>query len=163
MRKLLRKIIGVLKMATYSVIQAVAGTKNKASVYNENFTRMKNYVDTSISDLQTETQSTLSVYQNVNSLLSSGTLSLSADRIYVLTPSDNVTFTLPTIEGTETSKFHQIMVQVAMPETVYTINLGTTHYFDLEAPDLTHTGNYNIYFEYDNINNTWVAGAVRKG
>ena len=149
-------------MATYEVIQAVAGTKNKASVYNENFNRMKEYVDTSIEELQEETQNTLSVYQDSVSLTSSGTQELETDRVYSIVPTDDITFTLPTITGEEVNKFHQIMVQVKM-DTVYNINFGTTHYFDLEAPDMTNAGNYNIYFEYDCLNNYWVCGAVRKG
>lgn len=36
----------------YDIIPAVAGTKNKASVYNENFAKMKTYVDTSVAQAE---------------------------------------------------------------------------------------------------------------
>lgn len=149
-------------VADYDIVQAVAGTKNKASVYNENFNRMKQYVDDSVEELTTETQNTLSVYQTVNTLATSGTVSLTADTVNTITPQGAVTFSLPTITGDDAGKYHQILVQVNMT-TVYNIGLGTTYFFDLIEPSISAIGLYDVIYEYDNATNNWVCGAIYKG
>lgn len=101
--------------------------------------------------------------QPVTVLATSGTITLSDNSINSITPTGTVTFTLPTI--TDNTTFHQILVQLNLTNTSYlSLNgLGTEKYFDMSSPDLTETGNYNIYYEYDAINNYWVVGAIRKG
>ena len=62
----------------------------------------------------------------------------------------------------DTTKFNQILVQLNL-QTLQTINVGTTYYFNSTAPDLSATGVYNLVFEYDNANNYWVCGLLSKG
>ena len=103
---------------------------------------------------------TLSDVKTVNTLATSGTISLTDNSINKITPTAAVTFTLPTV--TDATTFHQILVQVNL-STVYTITVGTSYYFDNTAPDLSTAGVYNLIFEYDNTNGYWVVGCVSKG
>lgn len=139
---------------------AVPGTKNTASKYNENFDLMLNYIDDSIDAEKTYVNNLLSQYETVNSLATSGTITLDDNTINTITPQGNVTFSLPTV--TATTKFHQILVQMNLTST-YTISLGTTYYFDNVQPLFTATGLYDIVYEYDNASGNWVVGAIYKG
>lgn len=141
--------------------EAVAGQKSKASDYNENFTLLMGYVEDSIDENETYTQSVLSVYQGVNTLASSGTIALTDNSINTITPTGDVEFTLPTITGEGIGKFHQILVQVNL-STVYTIDPGTTYCFYGVTPSFTTTGNYNLIYEYDNVKGSWAAGVISK-
>lgn len=97
----------------------------------------------------------------VATLQGSGTKSLTDNRVYTFNnPTGAVTFTLPTI--TDTTKLHQILVQLSM-STARTISLGTTYYFNAKTPDISTTGFYNIIYEYDNIQGVWIVGAIKKG
>ena len=149
------------------IIPAVAGQKNKASTYNENFNRMKNYVIDSVETLEAETQSTLSLYQNVNTLATSGTITLTDNSINTIIPQGAVTFALPTITGEAANKFHQILVQVKLDDVSYITadddRLGTDYYFNGKAPRFTFEGGYDIIYSYDNINAKWCVGAIYKG
>lgn len=101
----------------------------------------------------------LDLTQDSSALATSGTVTLSDNSIYTLNASGAVTFSLPSIS--DTTKFHQIMVQFKM-SSVYTLNVGTSHYFYKEAPDLSEAGSYNLVWEYDNVNGYWTFGAVSK-
>lgn len=107
---------------------------------------------------------TLAFYQliapPINSLSTSGTIELTDNSINSITPSGNITFTLPTI--TDNTVFHEIMVQINL-STVYTIDVGTTYYFNKTAPDLSSAGTYNLYYEYDKATLQWYCGALNKG
>lgn len=96
--------------------------------------------------------------KNITTLSSSGTISLTDNSINKITSSGTITFSLPSISNS--SIFHQILVQLTM-NTVVTINLGTTYFFNAETPDLSSTGTYNIIYEYDG--SRWVCGAIKKG
>ena len=101
--------------------------------------------------------------KTVNVLSTSGTIALTDNSINTITPTGNVTFTLPTV--TDNTVLHQIFVQVNL-STVYSFDLGlgvTPHYFNKKAPDLSSTGVYNLYFEYDKANQYWVGGDLPKG
>ena len=103
------------------------------------------------------------ILKAINVLESSGTITLSDNSINTITPSDAVTFTLPTV--TDNTKFHQILVQVDL-STVYSIDLGlgvTPHYFNNTAPDMSEAGVYNLVYEYDKANQYWVGGTIEKG
>ena len=95
----------------------------------------------------------------VNTLGTSGTITLSDNSINKITPSAAVTFSLPSGDATT---FHQILVQVNM-SSVKTITLGTSYYFNKKAPDLSAVGNYNLLYEYDSALSAWVVGCVSKG
>lgn len=43
-----------------------------------------------------------------------------------------------------------------------TINWGTTNFFNKETPEIV-AGNYDCYFDYDNLMNAWVVGVMNKG
>lgn len=98
--------------------------------------------------------------KTVNVLNTSGTVALTDNSINSITPSGNITFTLPTI--TDNTVFHEIMVQINL-STVYTIDVGTTNYFNKTAPDLSSAGTYNLYYEYDKATQQWYCGALSKG
>ena len=95
----------------------------------------------------------------VNTLSTSGTITLSDNSINKITPTAAVTFSLPIGDATT---FHQILVQVNM-STVYTITLGTSNYFNKKAPDMSSVGKYNLLYEYDSALSDWVVGCVSKG
>ena len=95
----------------------------------------------------------------VNVLPTSGTINLTDNSINTITPNGNVTFALPAV--TDLTNFHQILVQVKLTSS-YTINLGTSYYFNEETPTFSNHS-YDIVYEYDNINTHWVVGSIIKG
>ena len=97
---------------------------------------------------------------NINVLSTSGTIALTDNSLNSITPSGNITFTLPAI--TDNTVFHQILVQINL-STVYTIDIGTTYFFDKTAPDMSNADVYNLIYEYDKANQYWVAGVLSKG
>lgn len=131
-------------------------------VVNENLEYLKEETDklpsiqSNISGLQTSVTN----LQNtpVTVLTSSGTINLSDNSVNRITPSGTVTFTLPTVS--DNTKFHQILVQVILNDT-YTINVGTTYFFNKATPDLSDTGYYNLIYEYDGTR--WFCGSIVKG
>jgi len=98
------------------------------------------------------------ISKDITTLSSNGTISLTDNSINKITPTGTITFTLPSIS--DTTVFHQILIQLTM-NTVVTIDLGTTYFFNATTPDLSSTGIYNIIYEYDGSH--WVCGAIKKG
>lgn len=82
---------------------------------------------------------------------------LTDNAIHRITVSEDCTFALPTI--TDNTTFHQILVQLKLENEV-SINLGTYKYFDLQEPNMSVIGNYNLIYEHDGTN--WVVGCMRK-
>lgn len=113
-----------------------------------------NAVSSDVSSLSNVTDPT------INTLDSSGTIALSDNSINTITPSGAITFTLPTI--TDNTKFHQILVQINFT-AVYSIDVGTTYFFNKKSPDLSAMGIYNLLYEYDKQNTVWVCGLMKKG
>ena len=95
--------------------------------------------------------------ENVTTLATSGTIELADNSINRITPTDAVTFNLPTI--TDNTVFHQILVQMNLTAS-YTIDLGASTYFSEEAPAF-ETGYYDIIYEHNG--SSWVVGAIKKG
>ena len=89
--------------------------------------------------------------QTINTLATSGTIILTDNSINKITPTGNITFTLPIIS--DNSVFHQILIQVNLTSVVtFDYGLGVTpHYFNKKAPDLTTTGNllFTSYFSFN--------------
>jgi len=141
-------------MARPTLKIAVAGTKSKASDYNENFETLMDYFETTIDDA-------IGTYIQVNTLASSGTVSLNDNSINKISVTGAVTFSLPSI-GSGDTDFHQILVQMYMP-TVVSLNLGTSYFFNGVSPDMSWEGHYNIVFEYDNTDSHWYCAAIHKG
>ena len=96
----------------------------------------------------------------INTLDTSGSISLSDNSVNVITPSGAVTFVLPLV--TDNTVFHQILVQLYM-STVYSITLGTSYYFNSTAPDMSSVGVYSIVYEYNAIDQYWAVGAIKIG
>lgn len=131
-------------------------------VVNENLEYLKEETDKlpSIQSNITSLQTSVTNLQNtpVTVLTSSGTINLSDNSVNRITPSGTVTFTLPTVS--DNTKFHQILVQVILNDT-YTINVGTTYFFNKATPDWSDTGYYNLIYEHDGTR--WFCGSIVKG
>ena len=89
----------------------------------------------------------------------SGTITLQVNKIYTMTISGTTTFSLPTPGNRNV--FNQIKVMAKVSGTP-TINWGTTNFFNRVAPSI-EAGNYDFYFDYDELNSVWVVGALAKG
>lgn len=100
------------------------------------------------------------IAKTINILSTSGTIALTDNSVNSINVAGNVTFTLPTVSDNTT--FHQILVQIYM-STLYSINVGTTYFFNSESPDLSARGVYDLIFEYDKVNQYWVCGGFKKG
>ena len=91
---------------------------------------------------------------------SNGTFTLNDNLIYKITPNGTCIFTLPT--NLNSTNFHQILIQINL-STVYTIDVGTSYYFNKTTPDLSESGVYNLIYEYDTNDGYWVCGLLTKG
>lgn len=153
----------MLNSHTYTSDCMVSGVATcDTDVANENFEYLKEETD-KLPSIQSDIQNLQSAVTNlqtttVNILSSSGTINLSDNSVNRITPSGTVTFTLPTVS--EHTKFHQILIQLVINDT-YTINLGTTYFFNKAVPDFTETGYYNLIYEHDGTR--WVCGSIVKG
>ena len=147
-------------MARPSLHVAVAGTKNKASEYNENFDMMmdyceevsqasKDYVDANV-DGKAELSPTIITLTGTTPILTD-------NAVHQITVAATTTFNLPTVSLA--TKFHQMLVLLDMP-TAQTINLGTDAFFNGESPDLSTSGTYTLIYEYNGVK--WVVGALYK-
>ena len=101
----------------------------------------------------------INFYDYFNTLPSSGTIALTNNSLNAITPTDAVIFTLPVV--TDPTILNQILVQIDL-STLYSIDVGTTHFFNGKAPDLSTAGSYNLIYEYDEITGVWVCGWMRK-
>lgn len=88
----------------------------------------------------------------------SGTVGLATNTVYSMTITGNTTFTLP---GAVSGIQNRIQL-IAKVNGTYTLNFGTTQYFNKKAPKV-ESGNYTFYWDYDNISNIWAFGALSKG
>ncbi|MBQ9246475.1 hypothetical protein IJ182_09440 [bacterium] len=95
---------------------------------------------------------------SIKTLSSSGTIALTDNSVNQINVTGNVTFNLPSI--TNKTIFHEIFILLKM-NTVKTINLGTTYFFNAKTPNLSEAGLYSLIYEYDGTN--WVCGAIKKG
>lgn len=95
---------------------------------------------------------------DIISLASSGTLTLTNNRIHKVSASGNITFSLPT---GSTSEFKQIVVLLYLG-AAYSVTLGTTSYLGASAPSMASSGYYTIIYEYDSIRSGWSVGVLRK-
>ena len=93
----------------------------------------------------------------ITTLPTSGTINLSDNSIYRITPTSTVSFVLPAVA--DDTIFHQILVQMTLTAN-RTINLGANYYIGGNAPSFG-VGNYSIFYEYDGTR--WNVGAVFRG
>ena len=127
-----------------------------------NLSDLQTTVKSSVVGAINETVGSINSLQNqpITVLETSGTIALADNSINSITPTGNVTFTLPAI--TDNTVFHQILVQMNL-STVYTIDVGATNYFNYSILAFDEAGQYNIIYEYDSIAEHWVVGAIGKG
>ena len=111
-----------------------------------------------VSNIISQSKPTIPMEVRTNVL---GTVTLADNQGYALTASGNITFQLPTIS--DLSILHKIFIQLYLPSSSYTINLGTTIYFNKVAPVFTTAGMYDLTYEYDNAREVWVVGSTIKG
>ena len=76
----------------------------------------------------------------------SGTIKLSLNAAHVVYISGPTTFSMPVRSIDQRDKTNQIFVQIYM-NGVYSINLGTTYFFNNKTPNLSSAGSYNLYYE----------------
>lgn len=115
---------------------------------------LENIINTTIDTKVAET-----IPQIINITQTSGEIPIETNKIYSLTITGDTLFKLPQIVG---SLIHnQIKVMVKVEEDV-TIGFGTSYYFNKTKPTLTK-GFYDVYFDFDNLLNAWVCGAISKG
>ena len=148
---------------TYTTDCMVSGVSTcDPDVVNENLEYLKEESDklptmqTNITNLQTSVGNLQTTPVNV--LATSGTINLSDNSINRIIPSGTVTFSLPAVS--DNTKFHQILVQLFLNST-YTINPGTSYFFNNVVPDLSTVGLYDIAYEHDGTR--WVCGVIVKG
>lgn len=96
-------------------------------------------------------------------LVGSGVRTLTDNSVHTITPTLAVSFTLPTI--TNTSIFHQMIVQINLTDTSYIDpdNLGTDYFFNATKPSFDVAGYYDLIYAYDVLKQKWCVGAVFKG
>ena len=135
------KVTSVERGSTNALIPAQVGNAGKFLSTNGT---SPNWVDTNIYFTQ---------------LSSSGTINLATNSLNAITPTDAVTFVLPNVASS--TELNQILVQVNLT-TVYSIDVGTTYYFNGVAPQMSSVGTYDLIYEYDETTNDWVCGMLRK-
>ena len=150
----------------------------ESSVLNHNFKYLDNRANAlkdeidSVSesldnDVDAKTQEFLdSAFYNVitiSGINAKGTISLVANKIYAITPTDSIRFNLPIISDFD--KFYQILVQLNITDVDMVDNkkLGTDNFFDNIRPKFLTTGSYDMVYEYDNTKHKWTCGVMRKG
>lgn len=92
----------------------------------------------------------------------SGTINLSLNTAHNVYISGPTTFSMPVRQIDQRDKTNQMFVQIHM-DGVYSINLGTTHFFNNKTPNLSSAGSYNLYYEWDQLRSVWVCGSMQKG
>lgn len=89
----------------------------------------------------------------------SGTIILQVNKVYTISINGQTTFSLPIPENRNI--FNQIKVMARITGTP-SINWGTTNYFNNVEPTIEE-GDYDFYFDYDELNSVWVVGSLLKG
>lgn len=128
----------------------------KADISGENFagSGLESKIDANIDKKIAETIPQIHILDKTG-----GEIAIETNKIYSCVINADTLFKLPAIVG---SLIHnQIKVMVKVEEDV-TINFGTSYYFNKTKPTLTK-GFYDVYFDYDNLLNAWVCGAISKG
>ena len=87
----------------------------------------------------------------------SGTVSLTTNKVYRMNLSGTTTFSITTPSNTGIYNQIKIMLNVT---TVATINWGTSYFYNGTAPDVSATGQYAIYYDWDAPSSRWVCGGM---
>lgn len=89
----------------------------------------------------------------------SGTVNLTADKVYRHMVTGAVTYVLPTVTTNDTC--HQIRIMLSMA-AAQTINWGTTHYVNGVSPDVSKAGSYEVLYTQQG-NAWWWVGVIYLG
>ena len=130
---------------THNAMESGIATCN-TDIADENFEYLK--------DIQDQKAD---IAPSVTLLSSSGTITLGDNKVYRISPTGAVTFSLPAV--TDNTVFHQILVQVSLANLVQ-INFGTSNHFGETTPAIGDTGKYDIIYEHDG--SAWYVGLVRR-
>lgn len=143
-----------LSAAEQAVIVSNANSAKEVAVSEINSTK-----DTAIGEVE-QAGSVIATYQYpiIPIAETSGSVSLATNTIYQMEITDAVAFVLPEVN---TAVFNQIKVMAKITGTP-TIDWGTTQFFNKAIPEI-EGGNYDIYFDYDNLLGGWVCLVVAKG
>ncbi len=95
----------------------------------------------------------------INLTGTSGTITLTSNRIHKISINGATTFNLPSISDLNNS--YQIKVMAYVSGT-HSINWGTSNFFNRKVPEIKQ-GYYDFYFDYDPVYKQWIAGAIPKG
>ena len=87
----------------------------------------------------------------------SGTVSLTTNKVYRMNLSGTTTFSIATPSNTDIYNQIKVMLNVTM---VSTINWGTSYFYNGTAPDVSATGQYAIYYDWDAPSSRWVCGGM---
>ena len=112
-----------------------------------------------IADIETAGEDVVHLQRLETISETAGTIALEANKIYTMSISDNVVFSLPT--SVNSIYFNQIKVMAKITGTPV-ITWGTTYFMNKSAPELEE-GAYDFYFDYDPNLAGWVVGAISKG
>lgn len=142
----------------------VPGDEVSVTPLNSNFQYLDGRITTVNSAVTSNTLSISSLATSVQGLqtpslrpLTGTSVTLYDNSEHTIRVTETTTFTLPAVsDGT---KFHQMLVLLDMP-TAQTLSLGTDHYFNGYAPDMSLSGKYTLIYEYDG--SAWVVGALFK-
>ena len=89
----------------------------------------------------------------------SGSVNL-AEGMNVITMAASCTLYPPVVS--DNTALRQCLVQIQKTNSSYEITVSATKYFGGVKPDLSASGVYNIYLEYDVPTASWVYGAIKK-
>ena len=87
----------------------------------------------------------------------SGTVNLTTNKVYRMNLSGTTTFSIA--RPSNTGIYNQIKVMLNVT-TVSTINWGTSYFYNGTAPDVSATGQYAIYYDWDAPSSRWVCGGM---
>lgn len=90
--------------------------------------------------------------------VNSGTISLLENRFYTVRITGNTTFVLPTPKNKGIN--NEIIVSIRYEGGA--VDFGTDLFIDGDAPKLTR-GSFNLYYDFDPLQNKWVVGMLGGG
>lgn len=97
----------------------------------------------------------VSNYSRKKYVETTGTINLVENRFYMVSITGDTTFVLPIPKNKNIN--NEIMVTIYY--TSGTVNFGLDTFFDGEVPILA-VGNYNLYYDFDPLQDKWVAGVL---
>lgn len=102
--------------------------------------------------------STSNVYEQILIDLGSmsGDIILETNKSYTLVGLNTLNFILPTPHNGVNNSIRILYYQ----NSARTVVWGTNYFYNGKAPDMTSSGYYDIYFDYNPILKSWVCGAI---